>query len=115
MQRIEDGAILTRGPLIEWVGPASELTHSMRESAQFKYDLEGAWITPGLIDCHTHLVFAGTRAEEYALRLSGVTYEEIARRGGGHPLDASQRLAPSAKTSCSSKACRACSRCSPKA
>src|SRR5207244_4722238 len=45
--------------------------------------LSGAWVTPGLIDCHTHLVFAGTRANEYAERLRGRSYEEIARSGGG--------------------------------
>ena len=47
------------------------------------HDLGGAWVTPGLIDCHTHLVFAGTRASEYAERLRGRSYEEIARAGGG--------------------------------
>ena len=47
------------------------------------HDLGGAWVTPGLIDCHTHLVFAGTRADEYAERLRGRSYEEIARAGGG--------------------------------
>ena len=46
-------------------------------------DCEGRWITPGLIDCHTHLVYAGDRANEFELRLAGATYEEIARAGGG--------------------------------
>src|SRR6476620_3008736 len=45
--------------------------------------LGGAWVTPGLIDCHTHLVFAGNRAEEHAMRRAGASYEEIARAGGG--------------------------------
>ena len=46
-------------------------------------DCEGRWITPGLIDCHTHLVYGGDRAREFELRLAGATYEEIARAGGG--------------------------------
>ena len=48
-----------------------------------RIDCEGRWITPGLIDCHTHLVYAGDRAHEFELRLDGATYEEIARAGGG--------------------------------
>ena len=44
----------------------------------------GAWITPGLVDCHTHLVFGGTRANEHAMRRAGATYEDIAKAGGGH-------------------------------
>jgi imidazolonepropionase len=83
MQQIEDAAILTSGGRIDWIGPERELKNSMRDSAEHKHDLRGAWLTPGLVDCHTHLVFAGTRAEEYAQRLSGVSYEEIAKRGGG--------------------------------
>src|SRR5258708_1787106 len=47
------------------------------------HDLAGAWLTPGLIDCHTHLVYAGDRAREFELRLQGASYEEIARAGGG--------------------------------
>ena len=47
------------------------------------FALDGRWITPGLIDCHTHLVYAGDRAHEFELRLAGATYEEIARAGGG--------------------------------
>ena len=61
-------------------GPRSELP---RTRAAEVHDLGGAWVTPGLIDCHTHLVFAGTRAGEYAERLRGRSYEEIARAGGG--------------------------------
>ena len=57
------------------------------ELAGFRYKevtaLDGAWVTPGLVDCHTHLVFGGTRAEEHAMRRAGATYEEIARAGGG--------------------------------
>jgi imidazolonepropionase len=79
-QRITHGALLTRGTRIEWVGEEAALPHS---SPAETHDLGGAWVTPGLIDCHTHLVFAGTRANEYAERLRGKSYEDIARSGGG--------------------------------
>src|SRR3982074_1213638 len=81
MTVFEQGALLTRGGRIEWVGDESVLPE-FRAPAEGR-DLDGAWITPGLIDCHTHLVFAGTRATEYAQRLKGRTYAEIARAGGG--------------------------------
>jgi imidazolonepropionase len=79
-QRLTDAALLTRGTHIEWVGEQAALPP---HSADELHDLGGAWVTPGLVDCHTHLVFAGTRAEEYAERLRGVSYEAIARGGGG--------------------------------
>ena len=81
MTVFEHGAILTRDSQIEWVGDESTLPE-FRAPAEVR-DLDGAWVTPGLIDCHTHLVFAGTRAAEYAERLKGRTYAEIARSGGG--------------------------------
>jgi imidazolonepropionase len=81
MTVFQRGALLTRGTRIEWVGDESALPE-FRAPAEVR-DLNGAWVTPGLIDCHTHLVFAGTRATEYAERLRGRTYEEIARAGGG--------------------------------
>jgi imidazolonepropionase len=79
-ERIPRGALLTRGAHIEWVGPEAQLPAVTPAEI---HDLGHAWVTPGLIDCHTHLVFAGTRAQEYAERLRGVSYEEIARAGGG--------------------------------
>jgi len=81
MRVIEHGAMLTRGNEIVWVG--EESAASGHPSPTEVVDLGGAWVTPGLIDCHTHLVFAGTRADEYAERLQGVSYAEIGRRGGG--------------------------------
>jgi imidazolonepropionase len=81
MTVFEQGALLTRSGRIEWVGDESALPE-FRAPAEVR-DLNGAWITPGLIDCHTHLVFAGTRATEYAERLKGRTYAQIARAGGG--------------------------------
>ena len=65
---------------IAWVGPARAMPGM--EAAE-TIDLGGRWVTPGLIDCHTHLVYAGNRAHEFELRLAGATYEEIARAGGG--------------------------------
>jgi imidazolonepropionase len=79
-QRFESGALITRGARIEWVGEEAALPAVTAEQV---HDLAGAWVTPGLIDCHTHLVFAGTRAGEYAERLRGASYEQIARGGGG--------------------------------
>ena len=77
---IEDAAILIRDGRIAWVGPAADLP---RYTATEIDRLAGAWVTPGLIDCHTHLVFAGDRSGEFEQRLNGATYEEIARAGGG--------------------------------
>jgi imidazolonepropionase len=81
MSRYQQGALLTRGPRIEWLGAERDLPGQYRPDES--HDLQGGWLTPGLIDCHTHLVFAGTRATEYAERLRGRSYQEIARAGGG--------------------------------
>lgn len=76
---IENAAILTDGPLIEWIGAA----HAAPRVAATEVDLGGAWVTPGLIDCHTHTVFGGNRSGEFEQRLQGVSYAEIAAAGGG--------------------------------
>src|SRR6185369_8418909 len=76
---ILDGAVAVKDGSISWVGPRGEWRGSARE----EHDARGAWITPGLVDCHTHLVYAGNRAQEFELRLEGASYEEIARAGGG--------------------------------
>ena len=83
MRVIENGAIVTHGGRIEWLGPESERPAALHAVPYEEHDFGGAWVTPGLIDCHTHLVFAGTRAGEYAQRLRGRSYAEIAREGGG--------------------------------
>jgi imidazolonepropionase len=83
MRVIEHGAMLTRGGRIEWVGAEADRPAAPAGDSYEEHDLAGAWLTPGLIDCHTHLVFAGTRAGEYAQRLRGRSYAEIARSGGG--------------------------------
>lgn len=77
---IEDAAVAVRDGRIVWVGPRSE---APAFDAAETDRLEGRWVTPGLIDCHTHLVFGGDRSGEFEQRLGGVSYEEIARAGGG--------------------------------
>ena len=79
---LESGAIAARERRIAFVGPQAELPAAWRNGARV-VDCEGRWITPALIDCHTHLVYGGDRAHEFELRLAGATYEEIARQGGG--------------------------------
>jgi len=78
---IEGASIVTRGDAVEWVGTDRDLPAAFASARS--HDLGGACVTPGLIDCHTHLVYAGNRAREFELRLTGATYEEIARAGGG--------------------------------
>ena len=80
---IRNGALASRGGRIVWVGAEGDLPASPRECAREVLDLEGGWLTPGLVDCHTHLVFAGDRSGEFEARLQGTSYEAIARAGGG--------------------------------
>jgi imidazolonepropionase len=77
---IEDAAIVTSGTLIEWIGLRTQLPSGEYPAVN---DLQGAWVTPGLIDCHTHTVFGGNRSGEFEQRLQGVSYAEIAAQGGG--------------------------------
>ncbi|WP_350569384.1 imidazolonepropionase [Pseudomonas sp. H26/SER47-MNA-CIBAN-0231] len=77
---IEDAAIVTSGTLIEWIGPRTQLPSGEYPAVN---DLQGAWVTPGLIDCHTHTVFGGNRSGEFEQRLQGLSYAEIAAQGGG--------------------------------
>jgi imidazolonepropionase len=78
---VENGLIAEVGGRIAYVGPAADAPTG--SDAPERINCEGRWITPGLIDCHTHLVHGGNRAREFELRLKGATYEEIARAGGG--------------------------------
>jgi len=80
---IERGALLVDGDRIAWVGAEADLPADVAARATAEHDLGGALVTPGLIDCHTHLVYAGQRAREFELRLEGASYEAIARGGGG--------------------------------
>ena len=79
---IEDGALVVEGERLAWVGMRTEMPAQYRHGAVL-HDAHHALITPGLIDCHTHLVYGGHRANEFELRLNGASYEDIARAGGG--------------------------------
>ncbi len=74
-------AIALAGDRIAWVGAMDDLPAGL--GAAPRVPLDGRWVTPGLVDCHTHLVHAGNRAHEFELRLEGASYEELARAGGG--------------------------------
>lgn len=80
---IERGALAVKDGRIAWVGRADDLPGAPETLARDVRVCDGAWITPGLVDCHTHLVFGGDRAREFEQRLQGASYEEIARAGGG--------------------------------
>ncbi|SOZ35876.1 imidazolonepropionase [Cupriavidus neocaledonicus] len=80
-QALRDAALVVEHGRIAWLGAAAELPEAWRGAP--RHDGNGAWITPGLVDCHTHLVYGGQRADEFAMRLAGAGYEEIARAGGG--------------------------------
>jgi imidazolonepropionase len=77
---IRDAAIAVKDGRIAWLGPQSALPHG---DVAAVHDGRGCWLTPGLIDCHTHIVHAGNRSDEFEARLNGATYEDIARAGGG--------------------------------
>ena len=94
-----EGAIVVAQGAIRWVGARSALP---AEFAGLKpHDGAGALVTPGLVDCHTHLVYGGQRANEFAMRLAGATYEEVAKAGGG--IVSSVRATRSCLRSCSSE------------
>lgn len=78
---IEEGAIAVKDGKIVWIGKQSELPALYAQFSHNSY--EGRLVTPAFIDCHTHVVFGGNRANEFELRLNGATYEEVARAGGG--------------------------------
>ncbi len=78
---IRDAAVAIKDGRFAWVGPRSELPAGAGSARE--QDGGGGWMTPGLVDCHTHVVYAGTRSDEFEARLNGASYEDIARRGGG--------------------------------
>src|SRR5262245_751187 len=79
---VENGAVAVRDGRIAFAGAEADLPAAEFSRAEI-IDCEGRWITPGLVDCHTHLVHAGNRANEFEMRLAGATYEEISKAGGG--------------------------------
>ncbi|MGC1388229.1 MAG: imidazolonepropionase [Steroidobacteraceae bacterium] len=81
--KLKNAALAVKGGRIAWIGPAAEARRRAAALDVAIEDCEGRWITPGLIECHTHLVYGGDRVEEFEKRLCGVSYEEIARAGGG--------------------------------
>ena len=78
---LDDAALVVQGERLAWVGPRRELPATWRGAPE--HDCGGALLTPGLVDCHTHLVYGGDRAQEFEQRLNGASYEEVARAGGG--------------------------------
>jgi imidazolonepropionase len=80
---IEDGALGWKDGVIVFAGPRGSLDDAPEALAEVVRSAQGRWVTPGLVDCHTHTVFAGTRAPEFERRLQGASYEQIAREGGG--------------------------------
>lgn len=80
LRRIEDAALVWADDTIEWVGPEADLPEEHKDATT--HDAEGSLVIPGLVDCHTHLAFAGWRAEEFATRLGGTSYQEMAKDGG---------------------------------
>lgn len=95
---IEAGAIAVESDRIAWVGPEAELPDRPDRLATRVHDLKGCWVTPGLIDCHTHLVYGGDRSNEFEMRLEGASYAEIAEAGGGiRSTVAATRVASEAK------------------
>jgi imidazolonepropionase len=80
---MSDAAVAVRGERIAWIGPTRKALPQAKASGARVHDATGLWITPGLIDCHTHLVYGGDRVAEYEMRLKGASYEQIARAGGG--------------------------------
>lgn len=80
---VQDGVVAVRDGTIAWVGPEEVAPPELVGDPDRVLDVDGGWVTPGLIDAHTHLVFGGDRADEFEQRLAGASYEEIARAGGG--------------------------------
>jgi len=80
---VKNAALAVKDGRIAWLGEMASLPDAPQALAEEVHDVGGAWMTPGLIDCHTHLVYAGNRADEFAQRMEGKTYADIAKTGGG--------------------------------
>ncbi|MCG8568149.1 MAG: amidohydrolase family protein, partial [Desulfobacterales bacterium] len=79
---IQDAGLVVSGKSITWMGPMAELDIQAHGDAK-TIDCQNKWILPGFVDCHTHLIWGGSRSREFEMRLSGASYEEISRAGGG--------------------------------
>ena len=102
---LDDGSLLVEGDMLRWVGPQAALPHGLGDVIE--HDLQGALVTPGLIDAHTHLVYGGDRAAEFEQRLQGASYEDISRAGGGIRSTVAATRAASDDTLFNSAAARA--------
>ena len=80
---IREGAIAVADGRIVWLGKMKDLPDAALDHVKKIYDAKGYWLTPGLIDCHTHLIYGGNRAKEFELLLKGANYRQIAESGGG--------------------------------
>ena len=112
---IRDGAVAVRGGRIAWVGPQRDLPDRPDRCAAAVHSMGGGWLTPGLIDCHTHIVFAGNRIAEFEMRRNGASYEEIARQGGGILATVAATRAASPEALRAASAIAGVWRCSPRA
>jgi imidazolonepropionase len=103
---IEDGALVADGDgEVAWVGPRAHVPRVLSASVTSSHDLGGRLMTPGFVDCHTHLVYAGDRSQDFEMRLAGAHYDEIARAGGGilSTVRATRAASPAALESASEK------------
>ncbi|RLA03674.1 MAG: imidazolonepropionase [Gammaproteobacteria bacterium] len=82
-QTIRNGALAVKDNIIVWLGEQSQQPERYKNPKKAYYELDQGWLTPGLIDCHTHLIYGGNRSDEFRKRMQGQSYEEIARQGGG--------------------------------
>src|SRR5450759_3436217 len=105
--KLKNAALAVKGERIAWIGPAAEARRRAAAEDIPLEDCQGRWITPGLIDCHTHLVYGGDRVEEFEKRLCGVSYEEIARASGGIQSTVNATRASSSSSLADSAAVRA--------
>jgi imidazolonepropionase len=83
LSTIKNGALAVTGQIISWVGKKNRLPENFKQQCKKIIDCQNKWILPGFVDCHTHLVYSGSRSDEFQMRLNGEGYEEIAKKGGG--------------------------------
>jgi imidazolonepropionase len=104
--KLKDAALAVKGERIAWIGPIAEAERTAAAQGIAVEDCRGLWMTPGLIDCHTHLVYGGNRVQEFEKRLCGASYEDIALAGGGIQSTVNATRATDAGTLAASAAIR---------